>query len=147
MWYVSCTGWERTNDGQPRHSYHIKYAESADGISWERNGVVCVDFRHSDEHAISRPCVERDGNRYRMWFSARGRAYRIGYAESSDGVSWERDDRQAGIRSSGEWDSEMQAYPSVFRHAGRRYLLYNGNGYGRTGVGWAVAPAPSIVSA
>jgi hypothetical protein len=82
-----------------------------------------------------------------MWFSARGAAYHIGYAESHDGVSWERDDERAGIGSSGEWDSEMQAYPAVFDDEGKRYLLYNGNGYGRTGVGWAVASSASIDSA
>ena len=38
-----------------------------------------------------------------------------------------------------EWDSEMQAYPAVFDRGGRRYLLYNGNGYGRSGVGYAVS--------
>jgi len=58
-------------------------------------------------------------------------------------VHWDRKDEQAGISSSGEWDSEMQAYPAVFDYAGKRYLLYNGNGYGRTGVGWAVAPIAS----
>ncbi len=137
MWYVSCTEWGIV-DGEPQHSYHVKYAESDDGLNWRRDGIVSIDFAQG-EHAISRPCVVRDGDIYRMWFSARGPAYRIGYAESRDGVSWERKDEQAGISSSGEWDSDMQAYPAVFDYGGRRYLLYNGNGYGRTGVGWAIA--------
>jgi len=29
-------------------------------------------------------------------------------------------------------------YPYVFDHAGSRYMLYNGNGYGRTGFGIAI---------
>jgi hypothetical protein len=140
MWYVSGTGWEPT-DGEPRQSYHIRYAESDDGISWRRDGHVSVDYAGPGEHAFSRPCVVRDGDVYRMWFSVRGDAYRIGYAESPDGLEWERRDEQAGISSSGEWDSEMQAYPSVFDDGGRRYLLYNGNDYGRTGIGWAVTSA------
>jgi hypothetical protein len=32
----------------------------------------------------------------------------------------------------------MQAYPFVFDEGGRRYMLYNGDGYGRTGIGLAV---------
>jgi hypothetical protein len=138
MWYVSGTGWDLT-DGVPRHRYHIKYAESGDGFSWERTGIVCIDFRGEEEYAISRPCVVKDGDLYRMWFSARGDAYRIGYAESGDGVRWERKDEEAGIQSSGDWDSEMQAYPAIVDHRGTRYLLYNGNDYGRTGIGWAIA--------
>jgi hypothetical protein len=140
MWYVSCTGWEATAGG-PRQSYHIRYAESDDGISWRRDGHVCVDYAGPDEHAFSRPCVVRDGDVYRMWFAVRGDAYRIGYAESRDGLEWKRRDGEAQISTSGEWDAEMQAYPSVFDHGGRRYLLYNGNDYGRTGIGWAIASA------
>jgi hypothetical protein len=29
-------------------------------------------------------------------------------------------------------------YPCVFEHRGSKYMLYNGNGYGRTGFGIAV---------
>jgi hypothetical protein len=141
MWYVSCTGWETAEDGRPRQSYHIRYAESDDGISWRRYGHACLDYANPDEHAFSRPCVVRDGDLYRMWFSVRGQAYRIGYAESRDGLEWERRDEEAAISSSGDWDAEMQAYPAVFDAGERRYLLYNGNDYGRTGVGWAVASA------
>ncbi|MDH5276133.1 MAG: hypothetical protein OEW88_06890, partial [Gammaproteobacteria bacterium] len=30
-------------------------------------------------------------------------------------------------------------YAFIFDHDGKRYMLYNGNGYGRTGFGLAVA--------
>jgi hypothetical protein len=71
-----------------------------------------------------------------MWFSSRGERYRIGYAESEDGVHWERRE-EVVVGSRDDWDREMQAYPAVFDHLGARYLLYNGNDYGRTGIGWA----------
>jgi hypothetical protein len=32
----------------------------------------------------------------------------------------------------------MIEYPFVFDHQGSRYLLYNGNNYGETGVGLAL---------
>jgi hypothetical protein len=35
----------------------------------------------------------------------------------------------------------MIEYPFVFDHGGARYMLYNGNGYGRSGVGLAVLEA------
>ncbi len=138
MWYVSGTAWE-VIDGQPRHKYHIKYAESQDGCHWARNGVVCIDYA-GDEHAFGRPCVIRDSalGRYRMWYSVRGGAYRLGYAESIDGIVWERKDDRAGLPvSQGGWDSEMITYPVIFRHRDTLQMLYNGNGYGRTGIGLA----------
>lgn len=138
MWYVSCTGWDQDGD-EPRHHYHIRYAESTDGIRWRRDGRISVDFADQHEYAFSRPCVVLDRGRYRMWFAARGHEYRLGYAESTDGLTWERDDSAAGLAASPDgWDSEMVAYPAVLDCGGRSYLLYNGNGYGRTGIGYAI---------
>jgi hypothetical protein len=139
MWYVSCDRWEIV-DGEPKHWYHVRYAESEDGVAWRRQGRVAIDFAGPDEYAIARPCVVLDGDRYRMWFSARGDAYRLGYAESVDGLSWDRDDSAVGLEPTpGEFDGEMQAYPCVAELGGRRHLLYNGDGYGRTGIGYATA--------
>lgn len=140
MWYVSCSGW-RVVDGAPRHDYHIRYAESSDGVHWRREGRVCIDYSSPDEYAIARPWVVRDGNRYRMWYSHRGLAYRIGYAESTDGLTWDRQDDRAGIDVSAEgWDSEMVEYPCVISAHGREWMFYNGNGFGRTGIGCATRP-------
>jgi len=139
MWYVSGTRWEAGPDGL-RHFYNIRYAESRDGLRWERSGRIAIDYQSPEEHAFSRPCVVKDGDRYRMWYSFRGDAYRLGYAESADGLVWERRDAAAGLAPSRDgFDSEMVAYPCVFDRRGRRYMLYNGNGYGRTGIGLAVA--------
>jgi hypothetical protein len=142
MWYLSCTGWD-VRESQPRHRYHIKYAESADGIRWERTGIVAIGFRSADEYAISRPCVLKDGALYRMWYSYRGAAYRIGYAESADGITWQRLDDAVGIEPGpDEWDAEMIEYPYVFDAQIGRCMLYNGNAYGRTGIGFAVLDRP-----
>lgn len=138
MWYVSGTGWKSEND-RPKHYYHIRYAESSDGIHWERNGLVCIDYQSQDEYAIARPCVLKENDVFKMWYCRRGASYRIGYAQSEDGVYWKRKDGDAGIAASHSgWDSDMVAYPFVFDHRGERYMLYNGNGYGQTGIGLAV---------
>jgi hypothetical protein len=138
MWYVSGVDWTKTQDGVS-HRYHIRYAESRDGIAWKRTGLVCITFAGPEETAFGRPCVLKDGTRYRMWYSYRGAAYRIGYAESHDGLKWERLDHLAGIdRSLSGWDAEMIEYPMVFSWRGRLGMLYNGNGYGKSGIGFAV---------
>lgn len=139
MWYLSCTGWQM-KQGKPEHRYHIKYAESSDGVHWRRDGLVAIDFANDQEYAISRPSVIRDSDRWRMWYSFRGLSYRIGYAESYDGIHWKRLDGKVGIDiSKSGWDSEMIEYPFVFDHNGKRYMLYNGNNYGKSGFGLAVS--------
>jgi hypothetical protein len=138
MWYLSCLGWERCETGL-RHRYHLKYAESPDGIHWHREGRVAIDFRDENEYAISRPCVLREHDGYIMWYSCRGSCYRVGLAHSRDGLVWHRDDASVGIDVSPKgWDSQMIEYAHVFQHNGRRYMLYNGNEYGKTGIGLAV---------
>jgi hypothetical protein len=137
MWYTSGVRWV-TEDGKPKHYYHVKYAESADGVIWERGGRVCLDFL-GDEHVVARPCVIKDPDRYRVWYSYRGPSYRLGYAESADGLTWTRKDDEVGIDvSPSGWDSQMIEYAWVFDHEGQRYMLYNGNDYGKSGIGLAV---------
>jgi hypothetical protein len=137
MWYASGVRWTPTpRDARPE--YRIVYAESADGIAWHPTGRVCIDFESPDEYAIARPCVIRDADGYRMWFSCRGDAYRIGYAESDDGLTWDRKDVDGGMTPEGNgWESTSVEYPCVFDHEGVRWMLYNGNGYGQTGIGLA----------
>lgn len=138
MYYLSATRWR---SGNTFPDYNIRRATSPDGFDWKADAIPCIDFAGPSECAIARPCVVRDGDLWRMWYCHRGDEYpyRIGYAESDDGKAWTRRDDQAGLTVSGDgWDSEMAAYPFVFDHAGSRYMLYAGNGYGRAGMGLAV---------
>ena len=138
MWYG--TSIKRTiENGAPKPYYHIRYAESKDGVNWERRGVVCIDFKSKDEYGIARPCVLKEDGIYKMWYSYSSGSYRIGYAESMDGINWERKDGEVGIDvSESGWDSEMIAYGVVFEHKDKKYMLYNGNSYGKEGLGYAV---------
>lgn len=140
MWYVSGIRWERGAAGLQSY-YHVRYAESDDGRSWRREGTVAIDLEGAERN-IARPCVVHDDDRWRMWYSASaGAGYRIGYAESVDGVTWERRDHLAGIEPSASgWDAEALAYPCVVTDGERLVMFYNGNGYGRDGFGVATAP-------
>jgi len=139
MWYTSGVKWE-IEDCKPKPYYHIKYAQSKDGVSWETRRIVCIDFKSKDEFAIARPCVIKEDGIYKMWYAYSRKKYRIGYAESNDGIHWKRKDDEAGIDvSESGWDSEMVEYPFVFEHRGKKYMLYNGNNYGKDGFGLAVS--------
>ena len=119
----------------------IKYAESHDGVTWDKSGV-CVPFELGVAQAFSRPAVwvDRFGG-YHMWYSYRcgsGTPYRIGYAQSDDGRTWKRchDSLNLDVSSAG-WDSEMIEYPFISEYRGKLKMLYNGNGFGLSGLGWA----------
>lgn len=135
IFYVS--GHEWVHKDLPR--YNIKTAYSLDGKHWVREGHVCIDFKDATENALARPYVVKEDGLWRMWFSYKSTDYRIGYAESRDGLTWERLDHLAGIDvSPSGFDSEMIEYGAVVRHDGRRFMFYNGNNYGVEGIGLAV---------
>lgn len=139
MWYGSTLKWDAGN-GEMLHV--IQHATSDDGSNWCRTGLA-VPFELGLAQAFSRPTtVVNDSGDFEMWFSFRsgaGEKYRIGYARSASGKNWILDLKRAGIDvSPSGWDSEMIEYPFVFNHNGARYMLYNGNGYGKTGFGLAV---------
>lgn len=146
MWYVSCTKWEMINDW-PEPFYNIKFAESSDGIHWNKTGLVCIEHDEFSD-AIGRPAVFQEDGIYKMLYSFRNakeyrtnphRSYRLGYAESADGTHWIRKDHEVGIeRSRSGWDSTMMEYCFPYIHRGKKYLFYNGNGFGLTGFGYAI---------
>jgi len=139
MWYGSSLYWG------PRHSdtiHVIKAARSRDGLNWETNGKTCIGPEEKTPCAFTRPCVVKDNGLYKMWYSycyfSGQKGYLLGYAESTDGITWEKMDEQAGLLPSKTgWDSEMTCYPHVFDHGNTRYMLYNGNGFGKSGFGLA----------
>lgn len=140
MWYVSGDRWIEVEDKEVP-TYGIRHLESDDPTFSDRQkGTRCIDPMGGDEYGFGRPFVVREGGQYRMWYSIRTRSkgYRIGYAESDDGVEWERmDDRTGPDVSSRGWDSEMTSFPAIFDSEGERYMFYNGNNYGETGFGVA----------
>ena len=138
MWYGSTLDWSSIN----KEMIHvIKYATSKDGKHWDKHGLA-VPYELGIAQAFSRPTVIKDQYGYHMWFSYRsgnGTKYKIGYAFSNDGKKWDRK-KDSGITcgTEGEWDCEMICYPFVFEHNGNKYMLYNGNDFGREGFGLAI---------
>jgi hypothetical protein len=118
----------------------IGYAESVNGSEWVLKKTNCIVPQEPHEFSVGRPWVVFDGVSYRMFYSVRyvEKLYRLGYAESVDGLNWTRKDQDAGIDVSDTgWDSQMICYPAVITVKGRTYLFYNGNNNGETGFGWA----------
>jgi hypothetical protein len=145
MWYGSGVRWVEI-DGRMELIYVIKYGESRDGIQWDRPNVTCIVPLH-DLEANIRPSVLPTKDGYEMWFGYRHSrdfrdgegSYRIGYAVSSDGRKWRRMADPPGLAPSGSgWNRVMMAYPNVIVVGGRKLLFHNGDGFGTSGMGYAV---------
>lgn len=146
LWYVSGKVWLPAEGGRPEPVYKIRMAMSDDGFNWHRQGHDLIEDRlGANECQACADVLERDG-RFHMFFSYRQShnykgsqgGYRIGYAWSEDMLNWVRQDERAGMSPSDDgWDSELANYPHVFELDGDHYMLYQGNGMGRTGIGLA----------
>jgi len=150
MYFLSCSEWIEGKD-KLEPVYDLHYALSDNGVDWR---VPCdnVCIKGVNE-AIAQPCVVEINNQFHMWYSCRKvddyrknkeNSYRIGYAISDDGIIWHRHDECVGINVSDDgWDSEMIEYPYVVKHNNQLYMFYNGNGFGQSGFGYAVAEIAS----
>jgi|GEM_PF-123806 len=148
MWYISGQKCEYIH-GYPEPYYDCRVAVSEDGIRWTPTGDVALPF---DDflHAVGRPSVFFEDGIFKMYYSYRhtrdyrtdrNQSYRLGYAESKDGFKWERKDDLVGIHKSdnpNDFDYEMIDYAYCYEHNNKKYLLYNGNGFGRAGFGYAI---------
>lgn len=140
MWYVAGSRWEEI-EGKQMPVYDIRYAESADGLHWPDEGRVVLPVDSQHEHGFGRPYIVQRDRRLQMFYSVRRRtpfAYRMGYAESDDGLHWQRQDDAMGLDvTPGAWDGESVEYAAVVDVAERTLCFYNGNDFGATGFGVA----------
>ena len=128
-------------EGRSLPSYNIRYMVSKDGMTFGKEGQVVVSFSEKDEYRVGRPYVIEEKGRYQMFFAkaTKSKGYRLGYAESEDGVHWIRKDEAIWIDVSPKgWDFQMISYPSILSVKNRTYLFYNGNEMGKSGFGYAV---------
>jgi predicted GH43/DUF377 family glycosyl hydrolase len=139
-WYTWYTG-----ISQVPYLASVCLATSADGIRWEKyphNPVLSYNpYVRTDAFMVATPQVLYEGGVFKMWYNAKGYGagehpgeYSICYAESIDGIQWERCPRQPVLSASGSgWDGRMVEYPEVLQLDGKYELWYCGDGYGNIG--------------
>jgi|694.fasta_scaffold56764_7 hypothetical protein len=147
MWYLSCLNWIESENGM-EPTYDIKYATSTNGVDWDPTGVICIPL-DGDEGGISSARVLKINNEYQMWYSIRNKldyrdniknSYRIKKSTSNDGINWVKNNSiDLDISEENEWENIMVCYPFIVRNNNNKLLMfYNGNGFGKTGIGYAI---------
>jgi len=134
MWYAAM---DAVADGQASDGkVCIGYAESVDGVEWERSGAPVLSVGGPgawDSVTVQDPCViERDG-RYFMWYGGksddvRNYGQRIGFASSSDGLSWKKSDSNPVMDRgpAGSWDAVTARFGSLVLAGDTLRMWYTG---------------------
>ncbi len=142
MWYTGIDGSKSSNNLELER---IGLATSTDGIHWERanDGKPVIELGPSgsyDDVQVAYPSVIREGNHYRMWYSAYAIKpdHRIVAARSSDGIHWERENQGNPVMGL----SPTMAYaPGVTRWRGKYLMFYTG--WYPNAPGWGIYGAVS----
>ena len=142
MWYVAGSSWEVVQGKHvPRYSLYTMH--SPDGVTWPDEGLECLKLG-PNEHGFGRPWILREGGVLRLFYSIRRidlAAYALGYAESRDGIYWQRMDHCMGLDTSqGQFDSTAMSYTAIITTDDSLYCLYNGDNFGRDGFAAARSP-------
>lgn len=127
---------------------------STDGLQWTDFRIVMRRRPEipREDCAANYPVVWRDGELLRCLYCCIGTrwgAYSIAEAVSRDGYHWYRgeggdDNLSIAPTEDDSWEGRMTCYPTVVREGGQLRVFYNGNGYGSTGIGTAVADLPHL---
>jgi hypothetical protein len=131
--------------------WRIGYATSPDGIHWNRqnNGNPVLNPSAGDEwdsQDVYAPCVIKDGENYKMWYSGRYPGLSgIGYATSSDGITWSKSGSNPVLApgAGGQWDSDHIFAACVIKNETNKYEMWYSGSDGSAGpdkIGYATSP-------
>lgn len=116
MWYGA-----QGRDGHDR----IHYAESSDGLQWDRRGVV---LEHPEHNLINDPCVVHVDGVYHLYYTVAEEwiVDTIHHAVSSDGLEWRRCGEILGPGPAPRWDALLVGRPSVLVEDGAFRMWFDG---------------------
>lgn len=141
--YAFGVDWVPDESGTPQRRYLIgsTIAESFDTLE-NGNGQSRIPTL-SEQEVQAYPSLQRMGSgdflmtfcwRQRFGFRDKPEAsYKLGFARSHDGLTWERLDYEY-LDDLPEEASLMQCYPSLIEIEGIQSVIFNGNGFGVSGI-------------
>jgi len=144
MWYFG-------NKSNSNPIYRIGYATSPDGIHWTKadsvNPVLPLGEPGTwDDATHAGHSYFFDADTFHLWFvggdeppTTPTRRYRIGYAKSGDGITWEKHPEPV-FYGAGSWDSLKIHNPCVIVDSSGYHMWYQGK-YGLNyRIGYATSP-------
>ena len=119
--------------------YHLGYAVSSNGINWDiyESYVLEGSGGSWDAIGITNPYVYFDGLTYHLWYSSSNiqSNWKIGYANSNDGVIWEKyEENPLNIPSLGFVEA-----PSIIKINDVYHMWYNTGYYKSTNINHAIS--------
>ncbi len=130
MWYTTYNG----------ANTWIRFADSTDGVVWNRQGIVMDPQAPDDSSGPRMPTVVRTTSDFAMWYSCSGATEPICRARSADGKSWVREGPVLQTDPDIPGESSGIAIPSALEAgSGLFRIWYAAEGLGTAGIYSALA--------
>lgn len=133
--------WFYGDEGSARK--HVFYAESVDGINWNRHPQPVLSPGSSgtwDSWAVHPGAIIKEDNIYKMYYTGFANQYGpwyIGIATSTDGINWSK--KPTPILSGGSgWEFQIAAC-YILKHNNLYYLYYIGKNHPQYKIGLAIS--------
>lgn len=118
MWYAGIAG----------SGWRILYCESTDGFTWSNHQMVVNinSLGTYDTTHVHFPCVIKDGDAYKMWYTGYGTYWSIIYCTSTNGTTWSGFQHVVDIGSEGTYDTSQTQAPNVMKDGSTYKMWYGG---------------------
>lgn len=143
-----------TGHGDTIPQIGIAYAESRDGITWEKplddlvvkpRGFGVDPF----EYICSKPAIIKHNGTYILWVNTFGTAYRMHRLTSKDGIHFDWSERigpdgEFGVGKKEAFDDHQRSYGDMVLYDNIIRCWFTGNGFGACGMGYAEISVPRV---
>jgi len=129
---------------RPKQS--VALVESKDGFHWSKPPHIVLGPKRETgwEDDINRPVVIKRDNTYHMWYTGQAKDHsRIGYATSSDGITWKRMSDQPVMAPHQPWEKVAVMCPHVnWDSQSKLFRMWYSGGeqYEPDSIGYATSP-------
>jgi hypothetical protein len=127
-------------NGKLTPKYNIRKANMLSPDYPDDESVLSINFKDDSEFGIGKPCAIEYKDKTHLFYCTRSinKGYSLGYAISGNyGHFTRHDDEIEKSISRDNFDSEEQAFPYVIKIGLEYYMFYNGNNFGKDGIGIA----------
>ena len=142
MIYTSGIKWEFDKNRKLTSFYDLKESYSNDGINWNREGLVVVGLKDKERNISRSNLISfKNGTQLLLYgVSSSKSPYQIKYSIKDTNGKWVRSSNVIPriILGMNDFDSNTMSYPSSLWYENKIYMFYNGNNFGKDGVGLRV---------
>lgn len=123
-----------------KYSFKLKLAKSLDLFNWKTLDNFSINPNDNEDYLSSPNIIKYKEFFFLAYSLKKDNRYSIVFKKSIDLISWNSlPEMTFSPNQDSDWENEETCYPFLFINSNNELsMIYNGNKYGKTGIGYAV---------